>query len=111
MKSGRRRPRSIAARLSWMNALVSGIALILAYVSFLAYNLVTFRQAAIDNLTSEAQIIGANSVSAITFNAMPPPAPPSPRLETPTISPPPRYIPPPDSCSPSTPQTAMHPKL
>jgi len=62
------RPRSIAARLSWMNALVSGIALMLAYVSFLAYNLVTSRQAAIDNLTSEAQIIGSNSESAIDFN-------------------------------------------
>jgi signal transduction histidine kinase len=62
------RPKSIAARLSWMNVLVSGIALSLAYVSFLAYNLVTSRQAAIDNLTSEAQIIGANSVSAIVFN-------------------------------------------
>ena len=62
------RPRSIAARLSWMNALVSGIALMLAYVSFLAYNLVASRQAAVDNLTSEAQIVGANSESAIDFN-------------------------------------------
>jgi len=62
------RPKSIAARLSWMNALVSGIALLLAYVSFLAYNVVASRQSAIDNLTSEAQIIGANSVSAILFN-------------------------------------------
>jgi signal transduction histidine kinase len=62
------RPRSIAARLSWMNLLVSGIALLLAYVSFLAYNLVSSRDAAIDNLTGEAQIVGANSVSAIVFN-------------------------------------------
>ena len=62
------RPRSIAARLSWMNALVSGIALLLAYVSFLAYDLVTSRQAAIDHLNGEAQIVGANSVSAILYN-------------------------------------------
>jgi signal transduction histidine kinase len=62
------RPRSIAARLSWMNVLVSGVALLLAYVSFLAYDLVASRQAAIDNLTGEAQIIGANSVSAILFD-------------------------------------------
>ena len=62
------RPKSIAARLSLMNVLVSGIALSLAYISFLAYNLVSSRQAAIDNLTSEAQIIGANSGSAIVFN-------------------------------------------
>jgi methyl-accepting chemotaxis protein len=62
------RPRSIAARLSWMNALVSGIALLLAYVTFLGYHLVTSRQAAVDSLTGEAQIIGADSVTAIVFN-------------------------------------------
>jgi signal transduction histidine kinase len=62
------RPRSIAARLSWMNALVSGIALLLAYLSFLAYDLVTSRQTAIDNLNGEAQIVGANSVSSIVYN-------------------------------------------
>jgi methyl-accepting chemotaxis protein len=61
-------PRSIAVRLSWMNALVSGIALLLAYVSFLAYNFVGSRQTAVDNLTGEAQLIGANSVTAILFN-------------------------------------------
>jgi signal transduction histidine kinase len=51
-----------------MNALVSGIALLLAYVSFLAYNLLAYRQAAVDTLTAEAKIIGANSVSALQFN-------------------------------------------
>ena len=62
------RSGSIAARLSWMNALVSGIALLLAYVSFIAYDLVTSRQAAVNNLTGEAQIIGTNSAAAIIFN-------------------------------------------
>jgi signal transduction histidine kinase len=62
------RSRSIAARLSWMNALVSGIALLLAYASFLAYNLINSRQAAVDSLTGEARIIGANSASAIVYN-------------------------------------------
>jgi signal transduction histidine kinase len=62
------RTRSIAARLSWMNLLVSGAALLLAYVSFVAYDLVATRQAAIDNLTSEAQIIGANSVTTILYD-------------------------------------------
>ncbi|MFZ0746252.1 MAG: CHASE sensor domain-containing protein, partial [Terracidiphilus sp.] len=65
-KSPRR--RSIASMLTWMNVLVSGIALILAYVSFLAYNLFAYRQAAVNSLSGEAQIIGANSVSAIIFN-------------------------------------------
>jgi Periplasmic sensor domain len=60
--------RSISARLYWINALVGGIALALAYVSFFAYNLVTSREAAVNNLTSEAQIIGSNTVSAILYN-------------------------------------------
>lgn len=51
-----------------MNALVSGIALLLAYVSFVAYNLVTTRQAAVNNLTGEAQIIGTNSALSLLFN-------------------------------------------
>jgi signal transduction histidine kinase/Na+-transporting methylmalonyl-CoA/oxaloacetate decarboxylase gamma subunit len=51
-----------------MNLLVTGIGLILAYLSFLAYNLYTFRQAAISSLSGEAQIIGSNSVTAIIFN-------------------------------------------
>ncbi len=62
------RRRSISSRLSWMNALVSGVALLLAFVSFLAYNLLGYRQAAVNTLTAEAQIIGANSVSALQFN-------------------------------------------
>jgi uncharacterized membrane protein affecting hemolysin expression len=44
------------------------VALLLAYVSFLTYNMVTARQAAIDNLTGEAQIIGANSVTSLLFD-------------------------------------------
>jgi signal transduction histidine kinase len=62
------RRSSIAARLTWMNILVSGIGLILAYVSFLAYNLYEYRQAAISSLSGEAQIIGSNSASAIIYN-------------------------------------------
>jgi signal transduction histidine kinase len=62
------RTRSISARLYWINALVSGVALVLAYVSFLAYNLVASREAAVNNLTSEAQLIGSNSISAILYN-------------------------------------------
>ena len=61
------RTRSITARLYWINALVSSIALALAYVAFFAYNLVVSREAAVNNLTSEAQIIGANSISAIVI--------------------------------------------
>jgi len=60
--------RSIAARLTWMNVLVSGVALLFAFVSFFAYNLIAFREAAVNSLSGEAQIVGANSVSAIVFN-------------------------------------------
>jgi signal transduction histidine kinase len=51
-----------------MNLLVSGSALVLAALSFFLYDLVSFRQHLIGNLTAEAQIIGDNSVSALTFN-------------------------------------------
>jgi signal transduction histidine kinase len=67
MKPSLRR-NSIAARLTWMNILVSGIALLLAYVSFLAYDLYVYRQAAIESLSGLAKIVGTNSVSAIIFN-------------------------------------------
>jgi signal transduction histidine kinase len=62
------RRRSIAARLRWMNALVSGLALLLAYMTFLGYDLLSYRQAAVNSLTGEARLIGANSDSAILFN-------------------------------------------
>ncbi|HEV2620085.1 MAG TPA: CHASE sensor domain-containing protein, partial [Acidobacteriaceae bacterium] len=68
MKPSTSPTRSIAARLSLMNLLVSGVALLLAYLSFVAYDLVNTRQDAISNLTGEAQIIGANSVTAILYD-------------------------------------------
>jgi signal transduction histidine kinase len=67
MKSASRQ-RSIAAKLTWMNILVSGIALILVYISYLAYDVFSFRNAAIESLSAEARILGANSVSAIVFD-------------------------------------------
>jgi signal transduction histidine kinase len=51
-----------------MNMLVSGIALLLACSSFVAYDLITFRQGTVQNLSTQAQIIGTNSVSALLFN-------------------------------------------
>lgn len=62
------RRRSIASMLTWMNLLASGIALMLVYVSFLGYNLYSLRDAAIANLSGEAQIVGSNSISAIVFD-------------------------------------------
>ena len=60
--------RSIAGKLTRMNLLVSGAALVLAYVAFLGYDLYTLRQDLIRSLSTEAGIVGANSVTALLFD-------------------------------------------
>src|SRR5271165_6672495 len=60
--------RSISARLTIMNMLVSGVALLLACGGFLTYDQITFRQGLVRTLSAQAQIIGSTSVSAILFN-------------------------------------------
>jgi signal transduction histidine kinase len=62
------RPRTISAKLTWMNMLVCTFALVIACVAFLIYDQISVRQAIVNNLSGQAQIIGANSVSALTFN-------------------------------------------
>ena len=59
---------SIARRLTWMNMLVSAAALVLACAAFIGYDLVTFRLTIVRNLSTQAQIIGSNSASALLFN-------------------------------------------
>ncbi len=59
---------SVATRLTRMNLFVSGAALILAALAFFSYDLISFRQNLINNLETEAQIVGENSVSAVLFN-------------------------------------------
>jgi signal transduction histidine kinase len=59
---------SISGRLTRMNMLVSGAALLLACLAFLSYDVYNFRDILIRNLAAQAQIIGTNSVSAIMFN-------------------------------------------
>jgi PAS domain S-box-containing protein len=51
-----------------MTLLVSGAALLLACASFLAYDQITFRDSVVRSLSAQAQIVGDNSVSAVTFN-------------------------------------------
>jgi signal transduction histidine kinase len=51
-----------------MNLIVSGTALLLAYITFLAYDLVTLRQNLISTVSTEAAIVGQNSVSALSFD-------------------------------------------
>lgn len=59
---------SISRKLTWMNLSVSAAALLIACVSFVSYDQVTFRDRLVRGLSSQAEIIGANSISAITFN-------------------------------------------
>lgn len=51
-----------------MNLLVSAGALAVACASFVAYDIATFRQQVVLNLSVEAQMVASNSVSAILFN-------------------------------------------
>lgn len=61
-------PKSISTRITMMNVLVSGAALLLACTGFFIYDQVTFRQTLVRTLSAQAQIIGSNSVSALVFN-------------------------------------------
>jgi len=66
--ASRRSGHSISGRLTWMNLVVSGVALLLASVSFAVYDAVTFRDAMVQTLTIQAGIIGSNTVSALLFD-------------------------------------------
>jgi len=62
------RGSSITKRLTRMNILVSGAALLISCAAFVAYDLVSFREAMVHNLSIQAQIAGSNSVSALLFD-------------------------------------------
>jgi signal transduction histidine kinase len=62
------RHNSITRKLTRMNMLVSGAALLIACAAFMAYDLVSFRESMAHNLAIQAQIAGSNSVSALLFN-------------------------------------------
>jgi signal transduction histidine kinase len=62
------RDYSIPKKLTWMNLLVSGAALLLTSAGFFAYDLYNFRTSTVRNLGIQAQIIGSNSISALLFD-------------------------------------------
>lgn len=62
------RADSISAKLTWLNLLVTGGALLLACLSFLGYDFYMFRANLMQNLLAAAQITGSNSISALTFD-------------------------------------------
>ena len=59
---------SISKKLTWVNMLVSGVALLLACAGFCAYDLYSFRAGLVSSVSIQAQIIGDNTVSALLFN-------------------------------------------
>jgi len=59
--------RSIKQQLIRMNMLVSGAALLVACGAVLTYEVAAFRQTMVRGLSIQAQIVGANSVSALLF--------------------------------------------
>ena len=59
---------SIVRTLIGLNTLVSGAALVIACIAFGIYDRTTYRAGAVRNLSVQAQIVGANSVSALAFN-------------------------------------------
>jgi signal transduction histidine kinase len=60
--------RTISGKLRRINLLMSGTALVLAYVSFLAYDLYTLRRDLITSITAEAGILGTNCATALIFD-------------------------------------------
>src|SRR5579872_7125498 len=62
------RKLSITKKLTRMNLLVSGAALLLACIAFFTYDWVTFRDRMVLNRSIEARIIAANTASALVFN-------------------------------------------
>jgi len=59
---------SISARLKLMNVFVSGSALLLAFASFLAYDTMAFERDLLHTQQTEAQLIGANTVTALKYD-------------------------------------------
>jgi len=57
----------LSTKLTRMNLLVSGTALLMACAAFVAYDLITFRAAILRNLSVQAQVLGSNSVAALDF--------------------------------------------
>jgi signal transduction histidine kinase/CheY-like chemotaxis protein len=61
----------IERKLLGMNLLTAGSALLLACAAFISYDFVSYRQTLTERLTAYADIVGANSASAILFHDVP----------------------------------------
>src|SRR5579863_7829701 len=62
------RDLSIKRKLQAIILFTTGVALLLSSAAFLAYDLVTYRSAMKNDLSTLADLIGSNSTAALTFN-------------------------------------------
>src|SRR3981081_185350 len=62
------RNQPIKRKLMTVILLTSGVVLLLACGTFLAYELLTFRQTMVRNLSTLAQVVAANSTAALAFD-------------------------------------------
>src|SRR3954469_7555001 len=62
---------SIKRKLTLITMLTSSAALVLSALSFLIYDLVSFRHLLIQDLMTQAEIIGYNSAGAMEFKDVP----------------------------------------
>ena len=67
-KTPSRQEQTFSRKLMWMNMLVSGSVLLLCCAAFIGYDKLTFRDTTVRNLSTQAQIIGSSSASALLFN-------------------------------------------
>ena len=58
----------IAKQLTWLNLLVTTVALLLSCSAFLVYDVMSSRNTLVRNVSMLAQIIGSNTVSALLFD-------------------------------------------
>ena len=63
-----RRANSFSRRLTLMNMAVSATAVILACLIFLGYDVEQYRHNVVAYASSQAELVGSNSVSALLFN-------------------------------------------
>jgi signal transduction histidine kinase/DNA-binding response OmpR family regulator len=59
---------SITQKLTWMNMLVCGVALVVASSAFISYDLLTFRKAKFARLSAQAQMVSVNSAITLASN-------------------------------------------
>lgn len=59
---------SISRKLTWLNLLVSGTALLVAFLALISYDFYIFRVRMVNSLSTQAEMIGTTTVSALLFN-------------------------------------------